>query len=254
MKKLVVIGLIFMMLLVVSACSGEGGSLGSDGKFDIVESAYLVDKDSGDYSVVVIVENNTGSTIKEALCLETGFDENGKKLNSGGIHAAASFAWISDGEKEAYMYTTADVPDLNILEHYEALPDKLEWKVTEAKADHDLTPLGISIGECSMVEDYDEGADYEITIRNDSETDYHYDAQSMYYQTDVMDFNFEVVAVFRDSEGNLRDAVMMNPRPNLQKDLPAGSETNMTFYSNHVCRDEDLTPEYYLCISNYELH
>jgi hypothetical protein len=105
-----------------------------------------------------------------------------------------------------------------------------------------------------MVDDYDEGADYEITIRNDSETDYHYDAQSMYYQTDVMDFNFEVVAVFRDSEGNLRDAVMMNPRPNLQKDLPAGSETNMTFYSNHVCRDEDLTPEYYLCISNYELH
>lgn len=243
-----------MMIFVLSACSGAGSSLGSDGTFDITESAYLVDKDSDDYSVVVIVENNTGSTIKEAQCQETGFDETGKKLNSGGIHAAASFAWISDGEKEAYMFTTADVPGLNLLEHYESLPDKLEWRVTEAKADHDLTPLGITVEDCVIVDDYDTGADYEITIRNDSERDYQYDAESMYYQTDLMDFNFEVVAVFRDSEGNIKDAVMMNPRPNLQKDLPADSETSMTFYSNHICRDDDLTPEYYLCISNYILN
>lgn len=254
MKKLAAIGLILIMMFAVSACSGENDTSTSDGTFEILESAYLVDKDSGDYSIVVIVENNSGNPIKEAICLETAFDEDGKKLDSDGISAAATFLWLCDGEKEAYMYNTADVPGSSILDHYETLPDRLEWKAEQATPDPDLTPLGISIGDCVMVEDYDTGADYEITIRNDSETDYHYDAQSMKYLTDVADFNFEVAAVYRDSEGTIKDAVQMNPRPDLQKDLPAGSETSLTFYSNHVCRDDDLTPEYYLCIGEYVLH
>lgn len=253
MKKIVVVALICMMLFALTACSEGGGSSDSKGKFEIVESAYLVDKDSGDYSIVVIAENSSEIPIKEAFCIEAGFDEDGKKLSSKDTSAAAPFRWLCEGEKEAFVYNTSESgPGDSLLDHYESLPDRLEWKVTQTRADPDLTPLGISVVDCATVEDYDTGADYEITFKNDSEKDYLYDAASMMYQTEAEDFSVEAVAVFRDSEGNIRDAVQMKPRPNMQKDLPANSETVLRCYSNHVCRDDDLSPEYYLYVSNFQ--
>jgi len=253
MNKLFVC-LTIMALTVLTGCTDTGFFSKSDEKVEVVDSAFLVDRESGEYSIVVIVENKTGNPIKEGFCSETAFDKDGKQMPGQAMHVAAPFAWLCEGERQAYMYTTADVPGESILDHYETLPDTLEWEVVQATENQELTPLGISVAECIISDDYGDWAEYEITLKNESDTDYGYDMESMYYQSEVADFDLRVVAVFRDDEGTIKDAVLMTPRPVSQKALPANSEESMVFYSNHVCTDETLTPEYYLSIERYEFH
>ena len=245
------------MLLAFGGCSeiyNSDLSPNSEGELEIADSAYFVDKNTGDYSFVVIFENNSSDPIKEGGCSAVAFDEEGSQTMWVDYSLGAFFNWLGTGERTAYMFTTAIIPGESILDRYLSIPDSLEWELEEPVPDAELPSHGLSVAECTMTGDYDNWADYDVTIRNESETDYLYDFQSMMYQSDIADFAIEVVVVYRDADGNIKDAELIPLRPPSQKDIPANSEATMVGYSNHVCRDENLTPEYYISFNQCIFH
>ena len=269
-NRIIIACLICVMLFTFGGCSGTDSipNVGSSGKKDaleIADSYYYVDKETGDFSFLVVFENNSTDPIREGICTATAYDEEGKSIESikkaeeeaysySDYSAGAFFYWLGTGEKTAHMFTTDLIPEENLLDHYLSIPDSLEWKINDQTPDPALTPHGLSVAECTMSADYDNWAEYDVTISNDSGTDYLYDPQSMFYKSDIADFTIEVVAVYRDAEGNIKDAELISFRPPSQKDIPANSETTMTSYSNHICRDEALTPEYYISINQCIFH
>lgn len=231
---------------------------------DIVESAYFVDRETGEYTAVVIIQNNEPGMVRSNSYRAKAYDENGDRIKSqsderGDYSMLCDCWWLGNGEKTAYVHSSAsNASALNdgtgVTDYYVSTPETLEWVADEGfkKMDGTLEPHGLSITDCSLNGSYDDDyGDYSVTIHNGSQKDYVYDPGTGMYMTDKIKFRFEAVAVYRDSDGKIRDGVMMSPDPSQLSDIPAGSDVTFTFYSGHVCAD-DLEPEYYLRISSVE--
>lgn len=231
---------------------------------DIVESAYFVDKETGKYTAVVIIQNNEPGMVRSNSYLAKAYDENGDRIKSqsderGDYSVMSDCWWLGNGEKTAIIHSSVSNASgfndgTSITDYYVSTPETLEWIAEEGfrKVDGTLEPHGLSVTECSLNGVYeDDYGDYSISIHNDSRTDYEYDPESQMYLTDKIKFCFQVAAVYRDSDGNIQDGVLMDPDPMQLTDIPAGSDVTLKFSSGHACTD-DLEPEYYLRISNIQ--
>ena len=239
-------------------------------KGEILESAYLVDKETGEFTAVVIVENNAEYMMLENLYVADAYDENGESIEEyqeeeGSItqeHGlSAECFWLDSGEKTALAVSSdMDISSYNfgnkITDYYKAMPETLEWRLAQsydkqlmAAWGKDLEPHGLSVSECSV--DYSEEgySEYVVALHNDSNTGYSCDPSTGNFVTDTGEFEFELrlVAVFRDTEGNIKDAITMVPMSGQESEIAAGSDSTLMFYSLRSYA-EDSEPEYYINI------
>ena len=135
-----------------------------------------------------------------------------------------------------------------ITDRYEAIPDTLEWKIEDGftRADPELVPHGLSVKDCVLEYGDDVSGTYNVTIQNESGSDYTAGSHNTFTSGDK-EFTIAVIAVYRDEDGKIKDAVEMYALP---ADIPAGSETDLTCVSSYVS-EEDYAPEYYIRITNY---
>lgn len=273
MKRTITLIVIAIMIsttaLELSGCSTESLKSVVKNGADILESAYFYDEEKGTYEAVCILENNSSMPVKEAILEATAYDKDGNRIKSvkkDGIDYGflMSYSWLSKGEKTAAVITNAGFENdegMKMMDQYTEVPVSLEWAAAQGmtKKESNMVPHGLSIKSCELdtAKDGWYGEDtsvYSVTLRNDSETDYVYNEDDMCFQADTTLLSFEVVAVYRDPEGNIKDVeCIQDAGINTPDVIPAGSETVMEMHSLYRCKDDSLTPEYYLYIdSMYE--
>lgn len=259
--------LITVTVLAFTGCSIDKLKSAVKEGADILESAYFYDEDTGTYEVVCILENNTMSPLQSGLLESRAFDKDGNRINTvvadgldGGL--CIGYNWLATGEKTAAMLTNAgweDEEGYDILDHYKEAPDSLEWVESAGmtRKDPNLKPHGLSIKAC----EYDASKDgwygddsvYNVTLHNDSEADYVFNADEFCYETDSIKFSFKIVAVYRNAEGEIKDAELIeytgNNTPSV---IPAGEDVVMQGNSYNRCDDDSLTPEYYVYIDSID--
>ena len=91
-----------------------------------------------------------------------------------------------------------------------------------------------------------------MTLHNNSNTDYIRNPDGYGLLVEGTPLSGEVVAVYRDSEGEIKDFTTIGPYADSISDIPAGEDATWYCYSNHVCTDEDLVPEYYFSVTYLE--
>lgn len=253
-----VIAALCAAVLLMGGCGAVNKVKNVAGKnAELLETAYFIDEDTGIYNVVAIVENNTLNPIELGFVNAKAYDGNGERIESvktdkGDFGLGLPFYWLCRGEKTAVVETNSghlDDSNFGMHNHYVDTPASLEWEDGFSGPDPDLVPHGLSVVDCTPYG----GGEFAATIHNGSETDYTYDADSSMYSTPDHSFRFDVVAVYRDTDGKICDAVdMMYSAYVGAEDMPAGSDTVINFYSDHVCEDDSLTPEYYICVTEFE--
>ena len=256
--------LITVTALAFTGCSVDKLKSAMKDGVDILESAYFYDEDTGVYKVVCIIENNTMSTLDNGILESRALDKDGNRINTvvtdgsdGGL--CIGYNWLGTGEKTAGMLTNEGWEDVegDILAHYKEAPDSLEWVEAAGMSSKapNLKPHGLSVKAC----EYDAAKDgwygddsvYNVTLHNDSETDYVFNNGEFCYETDSIKFSFKIVAVYRNADGEIKDAALIeytgNNTPSV---IPAGEDVVMEGNSSYRCEDDSLTPEYYIYIDN----
>lgn len=262
----VVAALICIAALLFTGCDKiESIKKATGTEADILESAYFYDEDTGAYRTVAIVQNNTMNPIKMGFIVARAYDENGERIEhvmDGEMESPllGSYYWLCIGEKSAVILCNdgySDDPFFNILSHYTAVPATLEWENDGgSRQDPELVPHGLSITGIEPYYDssvWFEGdyAEYTATIHNGSETDYTFDDGAFEYIWNGKKFSFNIVAVYRNAEGEICDMQEMQYTGiNGMPDLPAGSDTELYVFANHTVKDDSLTPEYYISITD----
>jgi hypothetical protein len=265
----IVAALVCIAMLLFTGCDKVGdvkSVLKSDA--DILESAYFYDEDTGAYRSVVIVQNNTANPIEYGYFFARAFDENGERINSvktaeGDSALLGTCYWLSKGEKNAVIFTNDGIVDddnfdgmNSILDHYTAVPATLEWEMDSgSRKDPNLPPHGLSltgiepyVSDLGFEGDYME---YMATIHNDSDIDYTFDDDNFEYAGGGKRIGFDIVAVYRDADGNIRDMQKISYTGlGGMPDIAAGSDTEIYVMANHTVKDESLTPEYYISITD----
>ena len=263
-NRIITAMLISVTVLAFTGCSAEDLKSVVKGGADILETAYFYDEDSGVYEAVCIMENNSNKPVKEGLLEATAYDKDGNRIQSvkkegADYYFVMSYNWLSEGEKTAALLTNAGFENeegMSILDHYTEVPASLEWSAVQggAEKDSDLAPHGLSVKACEpdTAKDGwfgDDSGVYNVTLHNDSETDYVFNEDEFCYQMDSTLFSFKIVAVYRDSEGEIKDVEMIQDvgldPPSV---IPAGGDIEMEGLSAYKCDDDSLTPEYYVYI------
>ena len=265
----VIVALVCMAVLIFTGCDKiESVKKAISSDADILDSAYFYDEDTNVYRTAVIVQNNTSNPIENGFVVAKAYDENGERINNVMDSGAeqplmGSYNWLCKGEKTAVLFTNEGFADdeefdfMNLQSHYTEIPATLEWgNDSGSRQDPDLLPHGLSVTAVEPYYDSEvwfEGdyGEYMATIHNDSETDYTFDEN--YFGFDAGDklFGFDIVAVYRDSEGKICDMQDLQYTGIYgMPDLPAGSDTELYFFAEHAVEDESLTPEYYISITD----
>ena len=250
--------LIFAAMMTLQGCVAT-----TDPEKDtsVIENAYLVDKETGEFTSVAIIQNNEKDTIRENMYMGFAYDENGESIASYEIEENGMVVdcclfdvinWLGSGEKTVIAHSSRHGVSHyneghNIQDFYTSIPDKLEWKASGLGYDSMLKPHGLSITD--YTETYSEFGylEYEVTIHNGSETDYTYNSTLDALMSDTRGFIMNIVAVYRDSEGNIRDFEEMRPEYEKDGGIAAGSDATYKLYANDVL-EADLTPEFYLTV------
>ena len=243
-------------------------------KGDILESAYFVDKETGEFKTVVIIQNNSEEMLLQNLYKAYAFDENGNSIEEYEEEDASGMTvqygvsalcyWLGSGEKTALAWTSDfDISSYDmgnkITDCYKSIPETLEWELTEsydkqlmATWAKSLQPHGLSVKECSVAYAEQGYTEYEVTLHNDSNTGYTGDSSSR-FTTDTGEFQFEfrVVAVYRDSDGNIKDVISMLPMSDQETEIAAGSDASLLCFSMRT-NIYDPDPEYYIYISDLQ--
>ena len=258
MKRLVITTLILALITAsVMALTGcQGVNLSVNDK-SIVETAYMVDKETGEFTAVAIIQNNEKSTIFENMYMADAYDENGGSIEAktdevDGQEIDHSLfdtcCWLGSGEKTALVITSKE-PGIEetILDYYNEIPDKIEWENTGANYDGSLEPHGLSITESRETYSGVNGTEYEITIHNDSDTDYTLEPSLGALIADDRPFTFSIGVVYRDSDGKIKDAKDLYIDFEQQGGIDAGSDKTYTGFTGNTA-DAALEPEFYIAI------
>ena len=227
----------------------------------VIENVYLVDKETGEFTTVAIIQNNEKDTIRENLYMGFAYDENGESIASyekeenGMDMDCCLFGvvdWLGSGEKTVIARSSLNCVSpyndgQNIQDFYTAIPDKVEWKASGLGYDGMLKPHGLSITDYSEIYSELGYSEYEVTVHNSSETDYTYNSTLDALMSDTKAFTMDIVAVYRDSEGNIIDFVDLYPDYSQDGGIAAGSDVTYKLYATYA-EEADLTPEFYITI------
>lgn len=246
--------IMLVSLMLLSGC-GSAAEKASDlaPKSLIRESAYFPGED-GAYNVVLIVENNGMLPIEYGIIEGIAKDKDGNPIKSvkdgeETLSFSLSYYRLGKGEKTAICMDSGLQMD-SILDYFEEVPAKFEWEQSYVEKGAKIVPYGISVTACEDVDTGEYGDEHEfmVTLHNDSETDYVYDHDAVDFIAGDKYFSAAVVAVYRNADGEIKDAVKMDPYEPEAKDIPAGGDVSMPFHSSHFCEDSELTPEYYFSV------
>lgn len=270
-KTMMIVAVLLAAVLLMGGC-GAVESVKEATRQDpvVTDSAFLYDEETGVYRTVAVIRNDTPYSFSSGFVLPEALDADGNKMkqkeNNEGLEPgqtdigyALLYSWLCPGETTAVMDTNENLLaaglDSELSTYFDTVPASLEWtaKPDYATRDPQLEPHGISVVSCEAGEnpyaEYYEGeyGYYEVTLRNDSENTYTFNpGESRYYAGDKP-FYFDVIAVYRDAEGTIRDVVRLYYSfEDTMPDLAPGSETKLAFESDRVVDDDGLTPEYYI--------
>ena len=138
-RRFALLGLILVLaVLCLPACGGsDGGDAAADeGAIEVVDSYLDVDEETGNYTVAVIVQNNSDTTISESMLESTAYDKDGNVIkpaedSEGTMAFYPSFGVLQPGEKGAWIETNEYSDGATIWGIYTGIPDRLEWKVSD---------------------------------------------------------------------------------------------------------------------------
>lgn len=270
-KTPIVVAALCAAVLLLGGCSAVEGVKQATRQDPVVtDSAFLYDEETGVYKTVAVIRNDTPYSFSLGFVLPEALDADGNKMeqqkdNEGlepgqvDIGYALLYYWLCPGETTAVMDTNENLVaaglDSELSTYFDTVPASLEWtaKPDYATRDPQLEPHGISVVSCEAGEDpyaefnEDEYGRYEVTLRNDSENTYVFNPGECRYYAGDKPFSFDVIAVYRDAEGAIRDAEKLYlVFEDTEPDLAPGSENKLIFESDHVVDDDSLTPEYYI--------
>lgn len=250
--------LIFAAMMTLQGCLAN-----TDPEKDtsVIETAYLVDKETGEFTSVAIIQNNEKDTIRENLYMGFAYDENGESIASyekeeNGMDMDCclfdAVDWLGSGEKTVIARSSLNCVSpyndgQNIQDFYTAIPDKVEWKASGLGYDGMLKPHGLSITDYTELYSELGYSEYEVTVHNSSETDYTYNSTLDALMSDTRAFTMDIVAVYRDSEGNIIDFVDLYPDYSQDGGIAAGSDVTYMLYSEYAL-EADPTPEFYITV------
>ena len=258
MKRIVSTALMLALITAaVMALTGCQGVTDPANDKSILETSYMVDKETGEFTAVVIIRNNEKNTIFENMYMGNAFDENGDAIDArtdevDGQNIDYSLfdtcCWLGSGEKTALVITSKESgSEETILDYYNEIPDKIEWETTGVDYDGTLEPHGLSITDCIETYSGEYGTEYEITIHNDSNTDYALEPSLGTLIADGRPFTFSIGVVYRDSDGSIKDASDLYIDFEQQGGIDAGSDKTYTGFTGKTA-DTDLEPEFYIKI------
>ena len=261
MKRIVITALILVLITAsVMTLTGCQGVIDLKNDNGIIETSYMVDKETGEFTAVAIIQNNKKDTIFEGMYMAHAYDENGSSIEAktrehDGQEIDCSLfdtcCWLGSGEKTAIVITSKEPGnDETILDYYNEIPDKIEWEATGMNFDGTLEPHGLSITECRETYSGENGTEYEITIHNDSSTDYALEPALGTLIADMRPFTFSIGVVYRDSDGKIKDAKDLYIDFEQQGGIDAGSDKTYTGFTGNTgnTAEEDLEPEFYIMI------
>ncbi len=211
-----IVALVIAAACILSACGAAGSS--KDNKIEISEQQFVVDPDTGYYTAVILVTNNTENSVGEVAFLGTAYDADGKKIkpvanddSSNGLFlvvsdvdpgetgAAYDSGWIASGEDSETRNP--------ITAWYEEIPASIEWKAAASMPYGFDSPLGLRFSDCSRTGAYSEGGDtfteYSVNIENTGAMDISYNEEEYIYEIDGKPCSVGLLAVIRDSDGNI---------------------------------------------------
>ena len=254
-RRFALLGLILVLaVLCLPACGGsDGGDAAADeGAIEVVDSYLDVDEETGNYTVAVIVQNNSDTTISESMLESTAYDKDGNVIkpaedSEGTMAFYPSFGVLQPGEKGAWIETNEYSDGATIWSIYSEIPDRLEWKVTEILTGSGQEPSGLSAAgaEVTASKTTDSGDIVDtlaVTLQNDSDMDYTFSSWSAPCSVVGGDLICDAVAVFRDESGKICGAAVYAPDPAAPVSIPAGGSASYDFYGTHF----DGVPELYL--------
>ena len=144
LRRLLALTLAVITALGLTSCSSIKDSMG--GGVEITESAYIVDKETGDYRALLIAENNGDSVMKEIVFSADGYDADGNRIelveheeeDGAKWHQelAASCYLLGPGQKTAYVASNLDTEENDLQSCYKTIPDKLEWLKSSATVEN----------------------------------------------------------------------------------------------------------------------
>ena len=254
-RRFALLGLILVLaVLCLPACGGsDGGDAAADeGAIEVVDSYLDVDEETGNYTVAVIVQNNSDTTISESMLESTAYDKDGNVIkpaedSEGTMAFYPSFGVLQPGEKGAWIETNEYSDGATIWGIYTEIPDRLEWKVSDMVKGDGKEPSGLSVAGSEFIasntNDAGETIDtFSLTLQNDSDLDYTFPSWTQPCPADNGDMICDMIAICRDESGKICGAAMVAPDPGTQISIPAGGSAAYDFSGKHF----DGEPEFYL--------
>lgn len=254
-----------MMALVLAAlfmpaCGGGKPAADPDvSTVEITDSALIVDRDTGDYTAVVIVQNNGDSAVDDITVEGTALDKDGGTIQpasdaEGLIGLSPYFGTVQPGERDAWIETSQPFGNgSTILGVFEDIPDTIDWKVTGVRAAKMKKSMGLSItgfeaGEAVTDEDGAVSASYTVTIQNSGDSDCEFSPGTQFCTTDQGDVWVRMIAVYRDGEGKIRGATELIPAAGENMSCAAGESSTFKCFNAGPYFD-DPNPELYLSVA-----
>lgn len=259
-RRFALLGLMLVLaLFCLPACEGsDGGDAAADeGMLEVVDSYLDVDEETGNYKVAVIVQNNSDKTIAESMLESTAYDKDGNVItpaedSEGTMSFYPMFGVLHPGQKGAWYETTEYSDGATIQSIYTEIPDRLEWRVTDIEKGTGKEPSGLSVAGnefiASNTNDAGETVDaVTLTLQNDSDIDYTFPSWTQSFNTEDGDVLLEMVAIYRDENGNICGVDSAEPDEGMQISIPAQGSAAYDFYSRRPIQGGE--PEFYMNIN-----
>ena len=254
-KVIAVVLTLIMTLVLLPSC---GGSVTPE-DIEVVEDALIVDKDTGDYTAVVIAKNNGTATAREVDMEGTALDKDGNVIPSmsdaeGTICLMPYFGTLAPGEQGVWFESTIPFGEgATIYGIYQDIPASIEWKVTETPRAKIKGSAGVEITGVEAGEAYTDSSgllttDYSITLQNNGKIDYKPGSGDRMPDTKYGQAWIRIVCLYRDANGNIAGASELTPDSGEDLSLAPG-ESKTTKWTNVGQYYPDIEPELYINVT-----
>ena len=259
MDKRKTLAVILTLIVTVSLLPSCGGNVTPE-DIEIVEEAFIADKDTGDYTAILVIKNNADVAVQDPILEGTALDKDGNAIEQladaeGFLSIIPSFGTVQPGEQDVwYESNVAQNTGVTIYDIYADFPEKMEWEVTEVTPSRVKEPAGLEITGSVAGEPYTDmdgypTVDYEITLQNNGNIGYTYDPEYMLApKTKYGNALVRIICLYRDDNGNIAGASELVAKDSQAVCLEPG-ESSTTTWTNIGQYHPELKPELHVSVT-----
>lgn len=258
MDKRKTLSIILILIITLALLPSCGGSVTPE-DIEVVEDVLIVDKDTGDYTAVVIAQNNGTATAREIDMEGIALDKDGNTIPSmsdaeGTICLMPFFGTIAPGEQGVWFESTVPFGEgATIYSVYQDIPASMSWNVTEVSRAKIKDAAGIEITGVEAGEAYtDENglltAGYNITLQNKGKIDYKPGSGNQMSDTKYGQAWIRIICLYRDADGSIVGASELMDESGEALSLAPG-ESKTTKWTNVGQYYPELEPEMHISVT-----